>query len=287
MFGAKPLTMLNTPARDDRGENDKYEAALKYMDKMLSDIPAFDEFQTHIVINASQTLSHEEKIDAIKLQEPIRNLLIEEFQYAKPTDAYPLKLTDIGRLAKKVGGHFKYLESLNRPVNPIGTFEGYCIAVLKEYDKIERDRGMPIAEMMARAEVPEKYQIAVKQELSQKKHLRCYIGIPDCTMTNEGRTYLAKYELGDNPTPLFHQSISDSIVLSHSNFTGNLNTGNENNQSLNLDAHLPAEVPSAKTTKSKILKAIQSIVTWTISNLWKIAIPLIVAYLTYRLGFKK
>ena len=69
------------------------------------------------------------------------------------------------------------------------------------------------------------------------------------------------------------------------NFTGNLSGGNMTGNQSDFSTHLPAETPQANTTKKA--STIRKVVKWLLENLWKIILALIIAYLTYKLGFDK
>lgn len=67
-------------------------------------------------------------------------------------------------------------------------------------------------------------------------------------------------------------------------FKGVLTSGDATNPTY-FEAHLPADTPQANINKPK--SRIKSIGIWMLDNIWKIISGLLVAYIAYRLGFKK
>lgn len=252
-------TRLNSPGQPDlRTEDEKYQAALNYMDKLLPEIHSFDRFILAFTIRGSKILDPTERNDANKLEREIQNILTKDFRYASQTKTYELELTDIGRNAKRSGGHFKYLESMK----PAPTFQSYCIAVLREYNKLPQGRIESIEGIMQNAGVPEPLWVAVKTDLSNNNYITCYMGSPQpCSFTNEGRAYLAKFELGDNSTPLLHQSFVDSVVVTHSNLTAGSELTIKKNEKSN---HVPENEKETTEIHKKALTVHKRTLTWTI-----------------------
>ncbi len=93
-----------------KNDEEKYEAALLYLDPILMLCPTHGKFK---LVNILTKLSTDVQSKAIPfaLYEEIKILMIMKFQYLKQSPIPNLvELTDKGRKAKLAGGHHQYFE---------------------------------------------------------------------------------------------------------------------------------------------------------------------------------
>ena len=91
---------------------ERFEKALKYVDKLLPLLPDFSHFNiSSIVLTSGWT--QQEIDEAYNLDSVIQTLLISRLKYVDGSaEAYWIELNDIGRQVKNAGGHFAFLTCL-------------------------------------------------------------------------------------------------------------------------------------------------------------------------------
>lgn len=99
---------------DQLSQIEKAEKAEVLIDKILPFLPEYGVF--HFAYYAKDVLKWPQKevVEYAMLEHHVRHLALHQFKYLNErTEGYYYELTDIGRLAKFKGGHFKYLNYLN------------------------------------------------------------------------------------------------------------------------------------------------------------------------------
>lgn len=88
---------------------DRYEVALIYLDKLLLVCPDFEPFDLNKIINKFEP-DYTKTAEIRELKPEIKDLLLEIHLYAEPTEGMSkMKLNDLGRYVKSIGGHFAYI----------------------------------------------------------------------------------------------------------------------------------------------------------------------------------
>jgi hypothetical protein len=95
-------------------EGDRYEVALRYLDKLLLFCPDYQTFDLNsVILKYEPDLSKTKEIRELKPE--IEELFIKIHNYADSAEGWSnTKLNDIGRYVKLIGGHFAYIEKVNR-----------------------------------------------------------------------------------------------------------------------------------------------------------------------------
>jgi len=92
----------------------KFDKALYYADKIIPIAHSFAPFNVSYIALYESNWTEEEKQEANDMRETIHDVLI-ELKYAREQNGnFWIELTNKGRLAKKLGGHLKYVEDLSR-----------------------------------------------------------------------------------------------------------------------------------------------------------------------------